>query len=399
MVLWNDGRSGPYLERLGAGPDFWRELHMRDLPAEGLGRLLMLRERYPQYFVDGFIHCGAGELTFHRLTQEWRQDPGHAIQIGAYDARAQQLDPRPFDLIGLDLDFIAPLRQGHETAPLSNQAANRYGLPTGIPVAGPYIDQEAGYLSAQLAGARPLQCSLGTAWVGNFELPRGAGGGSEFQLPLPPLAGGERLVVQPLLTGNAFWDWGCNHLAAQDAEYHSRYESANSRLRGDYVPPEGLTAIPYLAQANPLAPNAHGAAAFSGIGPNVTRDDLLRALVAGMCCELRRVFEHVAQCGAADCVVIGGGTCNSAAFRKFIAALFHPLSVRRQMDPDLAGARGCLYAFSRDVAASRNRAVKPPHPTVLAGARRAYDDYLTLHERVCGGMPGAGVFRCEPPSA
>ena len=44
-------------------------------------------------------------------------------------------------------DFVAPLRPGHETAPLSAAGARLLGLTAGIPVAGPYNDHEAGHLA------------------------------------------------------------------------------------------------------------------------------------------------------------------------------------------------------------------------------------------------------------
>jgi hypothetical protein len=39
------------------------------------------------------------------------------------------------------------------------------------------------------AADRPLQCSLGTAWVGNFELPEGVQGRSPSQMVLPAPTG------------------------------------------------------------------------------------------------------------------------------------------------------------------------------------------------------------------
>ncbi|MBN2309865.1 MAG: hypothetical protein JXR94_12900, partial [Candidatus Hydrogenedentes bacterium] len=187
MILWNDGRTRGHSSRLAGGipTAFWRERVLRDFAPTGLGRLLWLKEERPELFRHDTIHAGAGEYLFFKMTGVWRQDAGNAIQIGSFNAATKRLDPALFDLVGVPLSFVAPLRQGHETAPLCAKAARSLELPTGIPVAGPYIDQEAGYLSACAAAGRPLQCSLGTAWVGNYAVADDAVGASPYQLVLP----------------------------------------------------------------------------------------------------------------------------------------------------------------------------------------------------------------------
>ena len=101
-------------------------------------------------------------------------------------------------------------------------------MDAGIPVAGPYIDQEAGYMSAAGVSESPLQCSLGTAWVGNFVLPDDTTGGSPTQMVLPAPVGNGRLVVQALLAGNVTWDWGLQTLL--DADHVRALESAIGRF-------------------------------------------------------------------------------------------------------------------------------------------------------------------------
>jgi len=289
LVLWNDARAYRYLPRVSAGrpASFWRRRTLRDGPGSGLGRLQWLRETRPKLLGPENIYVGAGEYAFFRMTGRWRQDPCNALQIGCFNARRRELDAELLGLVGLPLSFVAPLRRGHELGALSAAGARLLGLPQGLPVAGPYMDHEAGYLSAVGVSRRPLQCSLGTAWVGNFAVGEKVSGTfcakhpdgpfrqkvsdtfslprSPFQLVLPAVVGGGWLVVQPLLTGNVTWNWALEQFV--DADQRRALAKLGGIFGAELLPPEGLTALPWLNRPNPLVPAALGGAAVFGLGP------------------------------------------------------------------------------------------------------------------------------------
>ncbi|MCC6486608.1 MAG: FGGY-family carbohydrate kinase [Candidatus Hydrogenedentes bacterium] len=389
MVLWNDGRTHEYDTRImeRSGAEYWRRITLRDVPPAGLGRLLWMRETHPELFHGGTLHVGAGEFAYYHLTRVWRQDPGHAIQIGAYDANRGALAQGPFDLLGLPLSFVAPLRAGHETAPLSEGAARRFGLRAGIPVAGPYIDQEAAYLSSLGKLKDPLQCSLGTAWVGNFVLPQKYRGYSPYQLTLLNPNGAGYLVIQPLLTGNTAWDWALASLVHRDM--NTALRRAEKILGDAPLPPDGMCMIPWLAQANPFNTEHHGGGVFCGIGVDASREDLVRAMAAGMTYELRRSLGAVATLGVCDGVVLNGGASASAHFQRLMATLFAPLPVYRHVDENTAVARGSLYALKGRVACAPIKRCAPFCAGMRARIRSAYEHYVSTWKQ-CYGMVPAG---------
>jgi sugar (pentulose or hexulose) kinase len=393
MILWNDSRAFEYLPRISVKKNvrYWRSFSLQDQPAAGLGRILWFRDHRPELLSGENMAVGAGEYVYHRLTGEWRQDAGNALQIGCYSVPKGDLIPGPLELVGVPLDFFAPMRRGHETNPLSKEGAKFLGLSEGIPVAGPYFDHEAGYLSAVAASKRPLQCSLGTAWVGNFVLPEGVKGGSPFQLVCPSPAGEGRLVVQPLMTGNVTWDWGLENLAGGSQK--RALAKTEQIFKESLMPRQGLIALPWFARPNTFSGSAFGAGAFFGMDPGTDRDEMLRALALGMTCELARIFEQVRTSGCVDSLILGGGASKGFYFRQLIAALFYPLSVYVLEDEDLAGARGSVYAFSRKVAGGKKRKVRRPGKKVRECVRTGYHAYLEVFERLYGGVKEGGRFR------
>jgi sugar (pentulose or hexulose) kinase len=386
MILWNDTRAMGYAERLQEmqPPSFWQQHTLRVFAPAGLARLLWLRETRPELFTPEIIHAGAGEFLYFHLTGVWRQDTGHAIQVTGYNGIEQQVPAALLELADLPPSLFAPIRDGHTTVPLSKAAAERYGLPEGIPVAGPYFDQEAGYLAAAGEGRKPLQCSLGTAWVGNFTLPIGNWTGSPFQLAVSAPGGEGLLIVQPLLTGNAGWDWALREFIGSSSGQALARAAAFFQER--LLPLEGLVAIPWFTQPNPLLPDRVGGGVYIGMNTRTDRSDLLRAVAAGMTFELRRVLGQIADSGHLDCLVLSGGAAKGWYFAQLIAALFAPLPVFCEERAGSATAQGALYAFGPDAVKTPLQRVETAEPAAIHAIKRACNDYVSVFERLYGGQ-------------
>ncbi len=377
MTLWNDARAfGEYQKLIDGLPlHFWSLRTRRDEPGMGLARLTRMRSDTPELLSDKNLYAGAGDYAYFHLTGVWRQDACHALQTGIYDARTNSVSDELSGIVGLSSDFFPPLREGNATHPLSKSAAKSLGLSEGIPVAGPYMDHEAGFLSAAQVSARPIQCSLGTAWVGNFQLPDNAMGHTPFQLAIPSPASDGTLVIQPLMTGNVTWNWALDTFVGGSAA--SALSMQARLLHAAVLPSAGLVCVPWLNRPHPLDPSLLGGCSFAGLGPSTDRSDMLRAVVAGMGYELHRVFEQVASSGVIDSIVLSGGTSQSPHFQQLIAALFAPLPAYILEDAGWMGTRGCLHAFSPEAARAGATPIKLDGTVdrdALAAGRTMYND-------------------------
>jgi sugar (pentulose or hexulose) kinase len=272
--------------------------------------------------------------------------------------------------------------------PLAAAAARRLGLPTGVPVAGPYIDQEAGYLAAVGVSRNPLQCSLGTAWVGNFVLPEGCRGFAPIQLVIPSPASLGRLVILPLLTGNVFWEWGLSQLMDWRAD-EALAQAKHVLAKPSAIAP-GLVALPWLMQANPDDADVVGAGGFLGVGPDTDRADMFRALAASLAFELARVFAAVRASGILDGIVLGGGASQTRFFRALISTLFQPLPVYYAAGETSAAARGALHVFATKATTVRVRRVRGP--SRQEDILRAYAHYKRAFANHGGSLPAAAAY-------
>lgn len=398
MILWNDARAYPYLEKLAAEKpaEYWRSFSWRDGPGAGLGRIRWMREHIPELIREDTLYVGAGEFLYYQLTGQWRQDVGTALQIGCYDVGRDALTQAVADLAGVSIDWFAPLRCGHETHRLCAPAARKLGLDASAPprVVGPYMDHEAGYMAAAGASRRPMQCSLGTAWVANFVMPPGAGWQSAFQLVLPSPMGAGHLVVQPLLTGNVTWDWALTtFLGGSHASALSRYPAVFKR---SMLPVTGATALPWLARPDPLESSRLGGAALYGLSPQTDTADMLRAVAAAMPFELVRVLRQVMAAGCVDRVVLGGGASKAEVFRQILATLWSPLPVWRVAEEDVGGCRGTLHALNPKVAAVAVKpAVSAVNKKLAAEVTGHFERYLRLFAKLYGDSPLGGPVQVQ----
>lgn len=399
LLLWNDSRHRACAREIEAArpAGYWQALSHTAFPGPGLGRLRWYRATFPELFRPDTMYVGAGEYANFLLTGIWRQDACNALQIGCYHVDENRLEEEPLELAaGVSLAFVAPLRRGHELHTLSAAGARLLDLPEGLPVAGPYMDHEAGYMAARHISSHPLQCSLGTAWVGNFVVPAHTAGGSSIQLLIPAPTARGQLVIQPLLTGNVSWDWALNCFVHEDIA--GALSAAERIFQQQLLPPEGMIALPWFTQANPLRPDADGAGTFYGISVHADAPAFLRALAAGLCCEFHRVFAEVAHTGMVDSLVLGGGASKGWYYRQQLAALFHPLPAYTLEDEELAGARGTLYAFDPSLAHTPPLPVPLPPDDIRARIARHYEHYLTVFDRLYGQQSIGGPYRVCPNS-
>jgi gluconokinase len=392
MILWNDGRASREVEQVRSmrPARFWQSRTLTPQAPAGLGRLLWLKKKNPRMFRDNMLHVGAGDFVYHALTGVWQQDEGSALQIGSFNARTGKLDGSMLALIGLPISSVAPLRKLDAAQGLIETAARKLGLEKGVPVYGPYFDQEAGYIAAAKVFKRPLQVSLGTVWVGNFVLPSHIDGESPTQIVVPNPNGYGGLVVQPLLSGGAAWDWALTtflHVRHERAQ-----ELADKAFAEHMLPPVGLCSVPWQDQANPWTPGAHGGGAYIGVSTDTTNADLLRATAVGLVSEFARVFRDVMERRMVDGIVLCGGGAKSPYIRAMFKACTAPLPVAMLPDEEMSVAQGAVYRLTNPTRQRSQTKSERLSPDFRRNLFERIEVYSRHFQRLYGDCEAGGAF-------
>jgi xylulokinase len=141
----------------------------------------------------------------------------------------------------------------------------------------------------------------------------------------------------------------------------------------------GLTLLPYLdGERTPNLPKATGT--LSGLRSDVSREQLARAAVEGVCCSLLDALDAVRAVASVDRVVLVGGGSRSGAYREVFAGLCDlPVAVADAEEAVATGA--CVQAAAAasgrshaDVAAAwgLGSTTAIDVPSAASGVRDAY---------------------------
>lgn len=327
------------------------------------------------------VFLGAADLLAFRLTGQAACDTTTASTTGLMDHDRRAFLPEEL-LAEAGLAFLPPLLPdlvpgGARVGWVEEEAAARWGLPSGLPVhVGP---GDAGATTVGAGSGEPGHPSayVGTSgWVALSADRRGDVEAGVFTLAHP--APGRSIQIAPLLTAGGNLAWAREALG-WDGPYEDLIAAALAR------PPGRLLYLPYLqGERSPIRdPFARGA--FVGMDMATTDLDLVRAVLEGVAFAYRHALEALTSTEdrhsaftSWPLVLSGGGTRTDAWCRLFATVLNVP--VRRLEEPDLVAVRGAWRCARAADGAATGHALPVHGPTFEPDRARGlrYDD---LYER------------------
>jgi gluconokinase/xylulokinase len=359
-ITWEDGRAEPEGEALRARLGGERLYGLTGQWVDGrylLPMYLRLARAAPRAAPRARRLLGAKDWLFFRLTGEFATDPSTATGFGCYGlAAGSWLDdvvaaadvelaslnnwPRsgpivqrsvtdtggPKDIGGPQtadrsqvpcLPALPPLLPSTATRPLSGPAAERLGLPAGLPVCLGGADSVLGCLGLGVSRPGEVACVAGTSTVLLGIAERLVLDPAHRYL-VTPLAGldGWGCEMDLLTTGSAFrWLAGLLRESGGD-------EAALMAMAAGVEPGAGgLSFLPYLAPGEQGAlwdPTLSGALLGLSLGHGAA--DVARALVDGVVLESRRCLAVLDEAGLPRGVVhLAGGSGADPVFRRQLA--------------------------------------------------------------------------------
>jgi xylulokinase len=357
-----------------------------------LAKLLWLQRHEPQTVRRARrIFLGAADAIAYRLTGDAACDTTTASTTGLMqlDTRAP-LPAESFEALGLGL---VPARMprlvpgGALVGELGPSAASRWRLPAGLPVSIAPGDAGAATVGAGSGEIGVASGYLGTSgWVSFSAERRGDPEAGVFTLAHP--RPGHTIQIAPLLTAGGNLTWAATAIA-DDADYERLIGAALAR------PPARLLYLPYLqGERSPFRdPFARGA--FIGLELATTREDLVRAVLEGVCLAFRHVVEALAPPTSgdrSDLILSGGGTRSEAWCRLFASVLGRSVVVPDA--PEAVGLRGALRCVQVAQGTAGDYRVEvrgrrfEPDPEVTPAYDRQFELFRGAHRQVRGLVQG-----------
>jgi len=317
-LLWADGRASAHLRAYRRlGPAALRRLANPLSPGMAGPLVLWVAEHEKTIYDRARWALQPKDWLRLKLSGQAFAEPSDASATLLYDLPGDCWDASTIDRLGLRAELFAPLLPsglvlaGKLTAP----GATHLGLSSGTPIAAGAADTAAAMLGSGLVRQGELQLTIGTGaqLVTPRALPDATPGtGTHLYRSAfsPGLSAGWYAMAATVNAGLAL-NWARKILNASWDELYATAERAPEPSAPLFLPHLVGERTPYLD------PTMRGA--WTGLGLDHERRDLLYAALEGVAFAVRDAFDALPGAQGAGHLRLGGGGSAGAAWRQMLA--------------------------------------------------------------------------------
>lgn len=408
FIGWQDKRSIAQCEWMAENVGARRYYEISGLPLEptaAVSKILWIKENDPHLFERTAIFGSAQNVHLHQMGIENPPcDLAGAGYLGLLDVDSLNWSQELLTQLGIPVEKLPRLAPSGEcVGVVSSSAAQVTGLPTGIPVI--------------LAGG-DLQCAglgMGIVESGTVSLGIGSGGGVLIHLDDPLRHPEIALNCQPhvvpgawemegiCLASGASYKWYRDVLGQMEKESAARqgvdpYDLMNAAAATASPGAGGLLFMPALAGAGAPNWNPRARGCFLGLSLSTEKKDINRAVLEGICLEIRWMLTAANDLDLQiEEVRIWGGAARSPLWNQIASNVYGVPAVKMTIrEAGLAGAAICagvgvglfgdMYEGVSNFVHVEQR--YEPNPVLQAH----YDEMFDLYKTTYRVLAAAGVF-------
>ena len=390
--IWTDSRAQTETREINEKiPEhlFYRITGYRLSPYLTAPRLIWIKKRQSQRYRKTKHVLLPKDYIRLRLTGDMSTDWTDASGTGLFDLRKKNWSNEIFRVLNLGLEKMPTIKAPHEiVGEITDSAAKTTGLKKGIPV---------------VTGSGDDVVQLGTG-VKDHEMAVNLGTSCStfLTVPEPTYDAKARLECfagfspkRWLLSGTtasagSSVDWILENTSSSKLEKHveNNYSHLKSVIGNSTMLSE-LVFLPYLNGERTPIWDSRATGAFLGLTLRHTRNDLIRAVLEGVCFSVRSILELTEKLGGKVSLLrIAGGATSSLAWMQLLAnATNRHIMIPRESEATLLGgamlaAVGSRLFRSVDQAVELQGVRKHLYPDV-ASARR----YEKMYEAFVNASP------------
>lgn len=333
-ITWRDGRADQFAsQRLGDAQR--RRMYARTgMPIDGRYLAPMLQFHF-QGRLDA-LRCilSAKDYFLYALTGVRATEPSTAAGYGLYDLIERRFSSELAAFWDIALDKLPPILPSNSiAAPLSEAGAQLLQLPPGIPVSTGAADSVCAAYAMSGLDPRAASISLGSSAV-----VIGAAATAQLDaqarfLVTPHVEAGWYGREMDLLATGTGYRWLSELFGWADGELDERAAASSAGAQGLFFPP-------YLGGGEQGALwNPRLRAGLFGLGLQHSQNDIARAFLEGVCFELRRCIEVLAEHDPIERVMVSGNITRSAGSAQLLADILNrPVGLVTEKSPAAYGA-------------------------------------------------------------
>lgn len=375
VPIWSDRRAGEQAARFFSriATEDWYQATGNGFPAPcySLFKLMWLKENQPDVYQKTKIVLGSKDYVNMLLTGEVAIDPSYASGTGAFRLLDGTFSTEYLEAAGLSPDIFPEIRPSHHVlGRLTPAAANALGLSQSVAVVCGGVDNACMALGAVGPDEGSVYCSLGSSsWIPlNSKLPVL----DPVKKPYVFAHIQEELFTSAfsIFSGGSSFKWCGQALLGRDMADPGVYDQMGRMARASKIGANGIFFNPSLAggTSQDKSPNIRGA--FVGLHLGVSQNDLVRAVMEGICMNLKSSLTFLGQkTRISDSILFCGGGSKSPFWMQMFADVFDMNVVKTNIDQDAASlgaaaiaarAMGIWRDYSGIVSLHRTESVSHP---------------------------------------
>lgn len=338
LIIWADARSGEQAERLRTSPKADFIYHTSGTPIHPMSplcKLLWLQEEAPDLVSRTARFISIKEFVLYQLSGQYAVDYSIASATGLFDINALTWSRSILEEAGISVNQLSKTVSPYESVPILNAKAKELDLLTGTPLV---LGASDGCLANLGSGAMEkgeLSITVGTS---------GAVRMASHQAVKDPhhRVFTYRLDETFFIIGGAtnnglvLKDWFQKMIGGPDKDLLSFALEARPSPAGA----NGLLFLPYVFGERAPYYNSDLRGAYLGLAQHHTQADMVKALMEGICFELRSIATSIEDLqGPIVKVLVSGGITRADDWLQVLADILgKEVSVRDTNDASAMGA-------------------------------------------------------------
>lgn len=355
-----------------------------------LNKFLWFRKYAPSVLEHADKYFLFGDYITYMLSGERAIDPGSASRTMFFDARTHQWSHTIAGLFDIPIDRFSTISSpGTKLGLLKSALAEELGLPKNLIVLTGIHDQCAATLGSGSLLPGDLMLGQGSTESINCVIHKNnlTSALITHEICFEPYIDEEHyLIITGNLTHGSSIDWFVRNLCKQPEQSSFDFSSLYKDLPSD----SGDTFfLPYLSKVNLMNSKNHALGCFLGIDVTVTKPQLFRALLEGLCFETRtslEIFEKISL--EPKKIVASGGASKSSVYMQMKSDIIQfPIHILEHPQAGIMGLGiiGAVAFGDFPSYAEASQTMIKIHPTVYnpeENYQRKYMDYCTISHYV-----------------
>ncbi len=319
--MWQDQRAIPICQELEAyNEEIFRHSGSRVNPVFSGTKMRWLKRNEPEIYKKAWKLAVIPEYLLFHMTGKFCTDYTYGSRSHLMNLRECRWDPYLLDLFQIEEEKLCELKPpGSMMGCITEKFAAESMLPPGIPVISAGGDQQCGMIGQGVIKEGKMSLTLGT---GGFLLTACRQVPDHLENDVVCNASsdaGAYILEANVLTCTSAMEWFRRNFYPGESGFYGKMNRILSE-----IPPGagGCMALPYFQGRSTPDWNSSASALFCSLTLNTTREDMLKALLEGICMEISNNIRSFEKYVPVHEISAGGGLSRSEAFNQMQAEIY-----------------------------------------------------------------------------